>query len=233
MAEKIKYTRRDLKGPDEFLTTLGRITEWGREHRGTAIAAVAVLVLLVGGLAGTRAYLLWQESKASRDLWPHLNRARELLQSPGEADPQKLVQLEQFLSSYANLHPGQRTTGYARYYLGSIAYLRGEYDLSAAHFRASLELAAEGEDIMGYLVRQGLAQALEAKGDLPGALAAYRDAAAHASGELRTQPWMGEARILAAMGKQAESIERYRSILRENPDTPLREMIEIRLARAG
>lgn len=233
MAEKIKFTRRDLKGPDEFITTLGRITEWGREHRGTAIAAVSVLVLLLGGVLGTRAYLLWQESKASRDLWPHLNRARQLLQSPGEADPQNLAQLEQFLSSYVNLHPGRRTTGYARYYLGSIAYLRGDHDLSAVHFRAAMERVAQEESIMGYLVRQGLGQALEAKGDLPGALAAYRDAAAHATGELRTQPRMGEARILAAMGKKEEAIERYRSILRDNPDTPLREVIEIRLSRAG
>ena len=82
-------------------------------------------------------------------------------------------------------------------------------------------------------VRPGLAQALEAKGDLPGALAAYRDAAAHSTGELRTQPWMGEARVLAAMGKQSEAIERYRSILRENPDSPMREVIEIRLSQAG
>lgn len=233
MAEKIKYTRKDLKGPDEFISTLGRITEWGRENRGKAIAAIAAVVLLLGGGLGTRAYLVWQDARAARDLWPHLNRARELLQAPGEADPQKLVQLEQFLSSYVNLHPGEKTTGFARYYLGSIAYLQGNYDLSAAHFRAAMGLVGEGEDIMGYLVRLGLAQALEAKGDLPGALSAYRDAAGHATGEMRTQPWMGEARILAAMGKPAEAVERYRSILRENPDSPMREVIEIHIARAG
>ena len=86
---------------------------------------------------------------------------------------------------------------------------------------------------MPFLVRQGLAQALEANGDLPGALAAYRDASSHSTGELRTQPWMGEARVLTAMGKQAEAIERYRGILRENPDSPMRELIEVRLSQAG
>lgn len=233
MAEKIKYTRKDLKGPDEFLSTLARATEWGRENRGKAVAGVTVVVLLLAGVLGTRAYLAWQEAKASRDLWPHLNRAQELLQASGEADPQKLVQLEQFLTAYVNRHPGQKITRFARYYLGSIAYLQGDYDMSAAHFRAAMGLAADEENIMVFLVRQGLAQALEAKGDLPGALAAYRDAAAHFTGELRTQPWMGEARVLAAMGKQAEAIERYRSILRENPDSPMREVIEIRLSQAG
>lgn len=233
MAEKIKYTRKDLKGPDEFITTLGRATEWGRENRGKAIAAVTAVVLLLGGGLGTRAYLVWQEAKASRDLWPHLNQARELLQVPGEADPQKLAQLGQFLDSYANAHPGRKPTGFARYYLGSIAYLQGDYDLSAAQFRAAMGLLTNKESIMVYLVRLGLAQALEAKGDLPGALAAYRDAADHSTGELRTQPWMGEARVLIAMGKKAEAIERYRDILRENPDSPMREVIEIRLSQAG
>jgi len=233
MAEKIKYTRKDLKGPDEFISTLARLTEWGRENRGKAIAAGIGFVLLLGGVLGTRAYLLWQESKASRDLWPHLNRARVLLESPGDADPEKLAQLEQFLTAYVNLHPGRKTTGFARYYLGSIAYLRGNYDLSAAHFRAAIGFAKEEQSIMGFLVRLGLAQSLEAKGDLPGALAAYRDTAAHATGEQRTQPWMGEARILAAMGKPAEAVERYRGILRENPDSPMREAIEIRLSQAG
>lgn len=234
MAEKIKYTRKDLKGPDEFITTLGRATEWGRRNRGKAIAAVTAAVLLLGGSLGMRAYLTWQESKASRDLWPHLNRARELLQAPGAADPEKLVQLEQFLTAYANLHPGRKATVFARYYLGSIAYLRGDYDLSAVQFRTAMAgLPAGGESLMDYLVRLGLAQALEADGDLPGALAGYRDASAHSTGEMRTQPWMGEARVLSSMGKQAESIERYRSILRENPDSPMREVIEIRLSRAG
>lgn len=234
MAEKIKYTRKDLKGPDEFISILGRATEWGRENRGKVIAAVTAVVLLLGGVLGTRAYLAWQEAKASKDLWPHLNRAREVLQAPSAADPGKLAQLEQFLTAYVNLHPTEKTTVFARYYLGSIAYLRGNYELSSVQFRAAMGgLPADEESIMVYLVRQGLAQALEARGDLAGALAAYRDAAAHSAGELRTQPWMGEARILALLGKQSEAIERYRSILRENPDSPMREVIEIRLSQAG
>lgn len=233
MAAKIKYTRKELKGPDEFITTLGRATEWGRENRGKVVAAVTVFVLLFAGVLGTRAYLAWQDAKASGDLWPHLNRAGDLLRAPGETDPQTLVQLEQFLTSYVSLHPQPKTTLFARYYLGSIAYLQGNFAQSAAQFRAAMDLAGNEESIMPFLVRQGLAQALEAKGDLPGALAAYRDASSHSTGELRTQPWMGEARVLAAMGKQAEAIERYRGILRENPDSPMRELIEVRLSQAG
>lgn len=233
MAEKIKYTRKDLKGPDEFISTLGRGTAWARENRGKVLAAVGAVVLALAGVLGTRAYLLWQDQKAAKDLWPHLNRARELVQNPGEADPEKLVRLEQFLNAYVNMHPDARTTLFARYYLGSISYLRGEYDVSAAQFRSAIGLSRGKDTLMEFLAREGLAQSLEARGDIQGALAAYRDAASHAKGELRTQPWMGEARMLAGMGKKEEAAEVYRRILRENPDSPMKEYIEIRLSRAG
>ena len=233
MAEKIRYTRKDLKGPDEFISTLGKGTAWARENRGKMVAAVVVVVLALAGVLGTRAYLLWQDQKAAKDLWPHLNRARELVQNPREVDPEKLIRLEQFLNGYVNMHPGAKTTVFARYYLGSIAYLRGEYEVSAAQFRSAIGLYQKQDTVMKFLAREGLAQALEAKGDIHGALAAYRDAASHAKGELRTQPWMGEARMLAGMGKKAEAAEVLRRILQENPDSPMREYIEVRLSQAG
>src|SRR5512138_2256619 len=125
MAEKIKYTRKDLKGPDEFMTTLGRAVAWGRENRPKVLAAVAVAVLAVAGVFGTGAYFRWAEEKATADLWPHLNKAREFLQAPTSADAEKLARLEQFLGAHVKVHPGTKAALYARYYLGSIAYTRG------------------------------------------------------------------------------------------------------------
>ena len=128
MAEKIRYTRRDLKEPDEFISTFGRAVSWAKENRlrvGAAALAVAALSCIV---FGGRAYFQWQEDKASRDLWPHLSRARDVLQNPAETDPEKLATLEQFLEAQVGTHQKTRASVYARYYLGSIAFLRGEYD---------------------------------------------------------------------------------------------------------
>ncbi|MDX1815333.1 MAG: hypothetical protein R3239_05180, partial [Thermodesulfobacteriota bacterium] len=86
MARKIKYTRKDLKSPDEFISTLSRATLWIKENRVTVGAALAIAFLVLGGIFGTRAYFQWQETKASRDLWPLLSQAREYLQSPAGTD---------------------------------------------------------------------------------------------------------------------------------------------------
>ena len=233
MGRKIKYTRKDLKGPDEFISTLGRATLWIRENRSRVLVAVAVLMMAAGGVFGMRAYVRWQEAKANRDLWPHLNQAREVLQAPVVADQEKLDRLVEYLTVHVNLHPDTGAAVFARYYLGSIAYLRGDYDQSAAQFRSAITGGKEQGGLMDFLLREGLAQALEARGDAESAQKAYGEAAGFATGELRTQAWMGQARTLAILGRKEEATGIFRKILVENPDTPLKELIEIKMAHLG
>jgi tetratricopeptide (TPR) repeat protein len=231
MAEKTGFSRRDLKGPDEFISTFGRTVAWCKENR-TKVAAGAIVVVAVVALAlGTQAYLQWKENKSARELWPTLERAQQLLQAPSAADPIQLAAVEQLLQGHAASHPDTRAAVYSRYYLGSIAFSRGNYDLATTHFRAGI---ATGKDagIMKYLLREGLASSLEAKGDFPAAAAAYRDAGAVAEANLKTQSRMGEARVLRLAGKKTEAAALYRLILKEDPDTPLRGLLDIELAQA-
>ena len=112
MAEKTGFSRRDLKGPDEFISTFGRAVAWCKENR-SKIAAGAVGVVAVIALAfGTRAYLQWEENKSARDLWPTLNRAQELLRAPSAADPSQLAAVERFLQGHVSRHPNTRATVY-------------------------------------------------------------------------------------------------------------------------
>lgn len=231
MAEKIRYTRKDLKGPDEFITAFSRAVEWTRENRAKMLAAAGGVLLLICGVIGAQAYFRWQESKASRDLWPHLNRAREYLQAPSGASEEALAGMEQFLAAYIDKYPGTSAAVFARYYLGSIAFLRGKYDLSTAQFRYAIE-EGKAEEVMPFLLRMGLAQALEAKGDFAAASEAYREASGAASGELRTQARMGQARTLALAGRKQEADALYRQVLAETADPRMKELIEIKLAQA-
>lgn len=233
MARKIRYTRKDLKGPDEFVSTLGKTTSWISANRYRVLAGCGVLLFLAGGIFGTLAWSRWQERKATQDLWPHLNRAREFLLAPAQADEEKLARLEQFLTAHVNMHPDTRAAEYARYYLGSIAFLRQNYDLSAHQFGQAIAAEKEADGLMPYLLRLGLAQALEGKGD-PASAGAYAEAAARAPGtETRVQAQLGQARSLAAAGRGPEAVAVYRTILQENPETPYRGLVEIQIARAG
>ena len=230
MAEKTGFSRRDLKGPDEFISTFGRTVAWCRENRTKAAAGVIAVVAVVALTLGTRAYLQWEENKSARDLWPTLDRAQQLLQAPNAADPSQLASVEQFLQRHVSDNPNTRATAYSLYYLGSIAFHRGEYDLAISRFRTAITSGKEA-GIMRYLLLEVIASSLEAKGDFAAAAAAYRDAGAVAGPEMKTQSRMGEARVLVLSGKKAEAAALYRLVLKETPDTPLRDLVEIQLAQ--
>jgi tetratricopeptide (TPR) repeat protein len=230
MAEKTGFSRRDLKGPDEFISTFGRTVAWCKENRSKVAAGAVAVAAVVALVLGTQAYLQWEENKSARELWPTLDRAQQLLQVPSAADPSQLAAIEQFLQGHVSTHPNTRAAVYSLYYLGSLAFHRGNYDLSITQFRAGI---ATGKDagIMRYLLRQGIASSLEAKGDLAAAAAAYRDAGAVAGENMKIQSRMGEARVLGLAGKKTEAAALYRLILQETPETPLRDLVEIQLAQ--
>ncbi|TRZ98650.1 MAG: hypothetical protein D4R80_04530 [Deltaproteobacteria bacterium] len=231
MAEKTGFSRRDLKSPDEFISTFGRAVAWCKENRTKFVAGAIGVVAVLALVLGTRAYLQWEENKSARDLWPVLDRAQQLLQAPYAADPSQLAAVEQFLQVHVSTYPNTRATVYAQYYLGNIAFFRGKYDLAITHFRAGIATGKEA-GIMRYILREGVATSLEAKGDFPAAAAAYRDSAAVAEVNMKTQARMGEARVLGLAGKKAEAMALYRLILKETPETPLRDLVEIRLAQS-
>ena len=230
MAEKTGFSRRDLKGPDEFISTFGRTVAWCKENRSKVAAGAIGVVAVVALALGTRAYLQWVENKSARDLWPALNRAQDVLQAPLGADPSQLAAVEQFLQGHAGRHANTRAAVYSLYYLGSIAFFRGNHDLAITRFRAGIATGKEA-GIMRHLLRQGIASSLEAKGDLAAAAAAYRDAGAVAEAEMKTQSRLGEARVLGLSGKKAEAAALYRLILKETPEAPLRDLVEIQLAQ--
>ena len=119
---------------------------------------------------------------------------------------------------------------YSLYYLGSIAFFRGNHDLAITQFRSGIATGKEA-GILRYLLRQGIASSLEAKGDFTAAASAYRDAGAVAEADMKTQSRLGEARVLGLAGKRAEAGALYRLILKETPETPLRDLVEIQLAQ--
>jgi len=230
MAEKTGFRRRDLKGPDEFISTFGRTVAWCKENSSKVATGAVGIAVIVALVLGTRWYLQWEENKSARDLWPTLERAQEILRAPTAADPSQVAAAERFLQGHVGRHPNTRATVYSLYYLGTIAFSRGNYDLAITQFRAGIATGKEA-GIMRYLLRQGIATSLDAKGDFAAAAAAYRDAGAVADPEMKSQSRMGEARVLGLSGKNTEAAALYRLILKETPETPLRDLAEIRLAQ--
>jgi tetratricopeptide (TPR) repeat protein len=235
MVKKIKYSRKDLKAPDEFISAFTRITGWAKENRGVVIGAALAVIVASGAVFGTLTYLQWKERAAGRALWPQIARVQALLQAPTKAEKGDLAPLEASLARDVERHRGTRAAVFGEYYLGDIAYRLGNYAASATWFRKALHDRYKEGTILDYLLRVGLAQALESQGKEEKAEKAYQEAAAAATGELRIEAQMGRARTLAASGHKKQAEQVLRGILAENPDTPedVKALIEVELAQMG
>lgn len=231
--EKIHYTKHDLKEPDEFVSGVGKTVTWIKANRERVIVIAVAVVLLVGGAIGGTALMKDREEKATAALWPHVKQVRDLTAATGQPDVAKVQAAEQALLAYLSQNSGRDASVYALYYLGNVVSIRGDHAQAADHYRAAIASGKVKGDF-GYFLRFALANSLESKGDVEGAVKSYREASEISSGEMKIEARLGEARVLASGGKKPESEAIYRQLLLDNPkDEQLKEIVELRLTQAG
>ena len=230
MAEKIRYTRKDLKEPDEFVSWFGRIVLWSRENRPKFLAGILVAIGIFALVYGGRTYFQWRDDRAAIEIWPYLEQAREMLVAPVGAETRDPAALEKEISFLADKHKGSKTALFARYYLGGIAFKRGDYEASAEIYRETIKDIGK-DRLMAFLLYTGVGSSLEAKGDYEGAAEAYGKAVEASEFSLRMIAQFDKARALELAGKKDEAIAFYRQIREENPESVQKDLIEVKIAR--
>ena len=231
MAEKIRYTRKDLKEPDEFISTFGQVVAWGKENRPKVVAGILVAAGILALLFGARAYFQWRDRQAAVEIWPYLDQAHAMLVMPGSADPGNLAAMEQMLSSLTAKHKGTHTALFAKYFLGGIAFRRGDYEASATKYREVAGEVSKKDNLLAFLLNTGAGSSLEAKGDYAGAAEWYRKAEKVDGPSMKAMVQFDEARALELAGKKSEAVALYQQILNENSDSIQKDFIEILIAR--
>ncbi|MEQ9618730.1 MAG: tetratricopeptide repeat protein [Deltaproteobacteria bacterium] len=154
MAKKIKYTQKELKGPDKFTTAVISGFEYFQDHTTKIlIIVVSVIVVLVGAYA-INVYTAKKHEEAS----VMFDQAVQKYDSGSYAealDEFKTVQRE---------FPDKNISGIALYYTGLINYKQGNYEES---IRTLDDFINSGIDenmlIQSAILTQGLASFEEAK----------------------------------------------------------------------
>lgn len=210
-----RIPRRELKKPDEFISTTGRVLRFLVEHRRKALYLILAIVAGVGGTFGYRYYERKQEAGAEIAL-------HQALSLKDRADA-----LREVVSRYE----GRRAGEFARLYLAHELRNKGKFAEAAARYREVLERAQEGS-YERELARWGLAYSLEEQGELEEALFLYR---ALMEGDAvwlpREEAFLGAARIHENLGQRKKALKVYEALLKEYPFSPLitlqvRERIE-------
>jgi tetratricopeptide (TPR) repeat protein len=247
--------RKELKQPDEFVsfwTHAGqRATELANQYRRALLAASTALLTVVVGLiifsnvsehrAKTASDALARIARvATAELRPEGAPAAGPEGTPPADDgvPHFKTDKERAEAALKELDAFVAMSGNPLRMEGKLQ--RGPLLLSLGRAPEAVSayqeiLSGRVDDRLRFLAHEGLGYALEAKGDLPGALAAFdkltEDAAAFDNtGFYKDRAGFHKARIAELQGNLTDAKKIYREVLDKNPTTSLRDEITNRLA---
>lgn len=149
MATKIKYTQKELKGPDKFSSTVIAGFEYFSDHsKKIVLIVVTVIVVLVA------AYLV-QGRRESKDDAANMMFNSAVVQLNAGNDQEAL----NGFSALRNEFPDNKITKIAVYYAGIINFRLGNYDQSVNDLNQFLNSGVEEEMLtQSALLTQGLAR---------------------------------------------------------------------------
>jgi tetratricopeptide (TPR) repeat protein len=247
--------RKELKQPDEFVsfwTTFGeKATQFAKEQRRALLAASTMLVTVAVGLvifsnvherrAVTASDALARIGRiATAELRPEgapaTNPDGTPLADDGlphfKTDKERaeaaLKELDDFIG-----RPGNPLRAEGKLQRGPLLLSLGRAPEAVQTYEELL--SGRLDDRLRFLAHEGLGYALEAKGDLPGALAAFdkltSDAAVfNDTGFYKDRAGFHKARIAEMQGNLNDAKKFYKEVLDKNPTTSLRDEITNRLA---
>jgi tetratricopeptide (TPR) repeat protein len=242
-----RYTRKELKRPDQFQTFWTKVYEFLRvTSRPIAIGAVATVVVISG--ASLFVHLTASRGAQSSKALAHALRVLNSENAPALEDPDAprekpegdvpqyktekdrreaaLGELDKVISAWGSTGAGRD----ARLVKAGILYDLGRYDEAIADYRAFLSRGPRGN--LKAIGHEGLGYVYEAKGELDKALEEYR-LITQTGDFYRDRALFDQARVLERKGDKAGAQKLYQEILDKTPMTPLRDDISNRLALLG
>jgi predicted negative regulator of RcsB-dependent stress response len=234
-----KYTRKQLRQPDAYITMSNRVAEWVKLNAKLFVVSLVVAIVIVGAFWGWTAYQTSRARKATR----LINRATEIYHQaviPGAEEVKREEgDIPRFKTQAAKLKAtieelDKAVDKFKSRSIGSVAiamraaarYDQGKYKEAIEDYRKVLD-AFDDQDLRVRL-REGLIYCHEGLKQWDQALAQVQKLPQ--KGEHRYLALYHEARILAAQGKPKEARERLNEVLKKTASPTLKRQAGQRLA---
>lgn len=229
MAKK-KMTKKELKQPDEILTSLGKLTSFITENSAKILIVAAAVTLSISAIYGYKGYVNKRTMKENGKLWGIVSQIPENTGELSEKEQQNLVLLKSELDDFEKKVSSNSARLYAKYYIADINYRLEYYSNASSKYREILsEEGVTGE--LRYITNIGLGYSYEAMGKFEDAIPHFADAGGIAVGSYnRGTALYGMARCYELLGKKDMARQAYRDIIEKVPDYPDIEFIKARLS---
>lgn len=208
MPGAVANPKKGRKGPeqdDAFLRALDRLVSWVRSNTVAVVAATIALVLLVGFGFWYRSYQQSLEDRAGR----RLESLRAEITAGQQTDP--AAALQSFLDSFG----GTAAAREARLVLARQLLQADQASRALSTVRPTVD-ATSPDTPTGYAARRLQADALEASGDVEGALEVLQELSEKARFAFqRHQTAAQRARLLRQEGRLEEALAIYERLAAE------------------
>jgi predicted negative regulator of RcsB-dependent stress response len=239
-----RYTRKELKKEDEFVSFWHRLYEQMQgSFRAIAIGLVSAALVIVGSSAWSH-----HSQRVQSDASATLSRAMKMyttdlvpddeagkkaqaeddiprFKTADERRKATLAELDQVLSKFG----GTGAAREAELVRASVIYDGEQYEEAIKAYGDFLA-KTDSDNRLRFLAREGRGYAYEATGKLDLALDEFRKLETEASDIYGDRAQYHQGRILEKKGDKAGAEKMYKAVLEKTPATSLREEISNRLA---
>ncbi len=240
MSKTPVMTRRDMKEPDRFQQSASQAASWmaaRKKHVVAAGAAVLGVLLVVAVLSAVQTSRAAKAGAAASDLLATVGGEISSVPLPGVPGPffpsdearqrAAMTAADRILAEYPRTSAGALAA-----LVKGDAHLRlREWDAAKASYERFLGVA-DGKDSLRFGALEGIAMALEGKGDLSGAAQAY-ERLARESPSFADRGDLDRARVLEAAGKADDARRLLEAFSEKHKESLLAGEASSRLARLG
>jgi predicted negative regulator of RcsB-dependent stress response len=233
-----ELTRKDMKAPDAFQTAAGKAATWISGKQKAIVVAVVGALVLMAVVLGAISWMDSRKAAAGALLYRTLDDADGQISGvplPGvmvPIFPSVEAQYRAVLGRADELrktYPSSEAARTAALAAAAANLHLAAWDAAIADYESYLATATP-KDSLSFLAIEGIARAKEAKGDLPGALAALDRIQTPAYAD---RVALERARLLARSGKPAEARKILEAFPQEFKESQLRPEADKQLAALG
>lgn len=226
---KRRLTPKEIKEPDQFISSSVRILEWAKNYARYIFYGILGIVVIVGVVVG---WSMWQKQrwqKAEALLYEavqRLNSAEKTMEKTAIA--QVMAQFQHITRDYG----ATPASAMAYWHLGHLHFKQGDYTAALASYeQAQRRFPATHDLLMPALITLNIGYAQEARGTCEEAVASFETLLRSSANWVRGEAFLGIGRCYEKQGMAAKALATYERALSDATiNSAVRQKIEERQA---
>jgi len=220
-----KLSKKELKQPDAFQSTVEVIMDYISENKTRFYAIVMAVILSVVITFGIYMYWSYYQSSASE---MYAKTQNDMVRNIGNPDAAR-INIKTFQELIAK-YPHSWSARISRYHLGNIYYSLGEIDNAIAEYKKFVSSSRSDNAGIKFLALTSLGYCYETKKDFKAALEYFEKAQKSDNVGFESIGFRNIARAYEQLNDKKNALENYKSALQKTTDPSMTVFIKRKIS---